>query len=271
MLVKKSFERSQQSGVVAGNGKLTFGGVKLNVYSYFLDGVLIDTGAHSLRQPFMHYFSELPIEQVMITHYHEDHSGLASALERQGLPIYMNEASHHIAAKKGDYLLYRKVFWGKRHAFTAKVVPTNFTSLNNSWLTIPTPGHAFDHVAYLNETTGQLFTGDLYCGEKTKVMLREESMPTVITSLQQVLRYDFAEVFCNHAGYIADGRTALTRKLHYLQQLQQNIIEKHEQGWSAQEITTQLFPRKYPIVKLSHGEWDALHIVTSTIKGHANA
>lgn len=271
MLVKKSFERGEQSGVATGNGKLSFGGVKLNVYSYFLDGVLIDTGAQSLRKPFLQYFAELPIERVNITHYHEDHSGLAAALQHQGLPIYMNASSLAIGAKKGDYLLYRKVFWGRRHAFKAQAVTERFSSASSEWLSIPTPGHAFDHLAYLNETTGQLFTGDLYCGEKTKVMLREESMPTVIKSLQHVLTYDFAEVFCNHAGYIAGGRSALTRKLNYLQELQHTIVQKHQQGLTATEITTALFPRKYPIVKLSHGEWDALHIVTSTIKDYAEA
>ncbi|KFL42550.1 beta-lactamase [Lysinibacillus sp. BF-4] len=265
MLVKKSFERGEQSGVATGNGKLTFGGVRLNVYSYFIDGVLIDTGAHSLRKPFLHYFAELPIERVMITHYHEDHSGLAAALQQQGLPIYMNESSLDIGAKKGDYLLYRKIFWGKRHAFQAQPTPPTFTGAKQQWRAIATPGHAFDHLAYLNESTGQLFTGDLYCGEKTKVMLREESMPTVITSLERVLNYDFGEMFCDHAGYIADGRTALTRKLNYLQELQHSILTKHQQGLNASEITAELFPRSYPIVTLSHGEWDALHIVTSTI------
>ena len=61
--------------------------------------------------------------------------------------------------------------------------------------------------------TGQLFTGDLYCQEKTKVALREENIPTIIDSLTKVLTYEFGEVFCSHAGHLVDGRAALRRKL----------------------------------------------------------
>lgn len=61
-------------------------------------------------------------------------------------------------------------------------------------------------------------------------MLREESIPTIIHSLKKVLTYDFREVFCAHAGYIKDGRTALQRKLDYLLALQEEIIALYEKG-----------------------------------------
>src|SRR5699024_12566035 len=88
---------------------------------------------------------------------------------------YMSEIKREYCMTKADYPLYRKIFWGKRKPFRAEPIGETFTSRNATWKVIKTPGHAIDHLAFLNKETGQLFTGDLYCQEKTKVILREES------------------------------------------------------------------------------------------------
>lgn len=81
------------------------------------------------------------------------------------------------------------------------------------------PGHSRDHLAFLNQETGQLFSGDLYVNPKTKVILREESLPTIMRSIEHVLTYDFDEMSCCHAGYAKDGRQTMTNKLESLKEL----------------------------------------------------
>ncbi|MBW7652283.1 MBL fold metallo-hydrolase [Anoxybacillus sp. ST4] len=269
MLVKKKFEQETVSGVHIAKGTLTFQGVRLTVHCFSTDGVLIDTGAASLANEFAHFFKSLDIDQVMITHFHEDHTGCAAFLqnERQ-LPIYMNELMIDYCRKQADYPIYRKFFWGTRPPFQAKPIENMFSTRHATWDVIHTPGHAVDHLAFLNRETGQLFTGDLYCLEKTKVILREESISTLIDSLKKVLTYDFREMFCAHAGYVKDGRTALQRKLHYLQELQGKIIDLYEKGATLKQIQSILFPKKYPITFLSLGEWSSFHIVRSVIEEH---
>lgn len=39
----------------------------------------------------------------------------------------------------------------------------------------------------------------------------------------------------------------------------------YDEGNAPEEINAALFPKKYPIVFLSAGEWDSLHIVRSVI------
>ncbi len=73
-----------------------------------------------------------------------------------------------------------------------------------TWEVIDTPGHAFDHQSFLNRDTGQLFTGDLFVQVHTKLLLSNESIPTIIESLEKVLTYDFDEVFCQHAGFVRE-------------------------------------------------------------------
>ncbi len=137
-------------------------------------------------------------------------------------------------------------------------MPDSFSSRKAHWDVIDTPGHAFDHKAFLNRETGQLFTGDLFVSEKTKVALAEESIPKIIRSLERVLTY--------HAGFVENGRAALQRKRDYLLAIQDEVFSLHKEGHPADAICQKLFPKKYPIVKFSRGEWDSRHIVTSILE-----
>lgn len=269
MLFKKNFKQKETNGVQMVNGTISFQKINLNVYCFFVDGVLIDTGGKSLQKQFQSFFKQLDIDKVAITHHHEDHTGNATFLqEERGLPIYASDLTRGICLEKDDNPLYRRIFWGRRKAFTAETIGSTFTSKSAVWDVIETPGHAIDHLAFLNNETGQLFSGDLYCQEKTKVVLRDESIPEIIKSLQKVLTYDFNDVFCNHAGYIENGRIALEQKLDYLLHIQGEVLKMYDEGCPPSNIKATLFPKKYPITFFSQGEWDSLHIVTSIINGN---
>lgn len=267
MLMKKSFSRGTSQGVDYVKGNIAFQRIRLTVHCYAVDGVLIDTGARSLIKGLIPFFLEQDIDQVVITHYHEDHTGGAAFLQQtRGLPVYMNGMTAESCRKRADYPLYRQWFWGRRPPFQAEPLGHTFTSRTAVWNVIETPGHSADHLAFLNRSTGQLFTGDLYCQEKTKVILREENIPQTIASLRKVLTYDFGDVFCAHAGPLADGRAALQRKLDFLEDLRGNILHLHQQGLTPEEIKRSLFPKKYPITFFSSGEWDSIHIIRSILK-----
>lgn len=209
-VIKKRFETETVQNVHIAKATAMFQGVQLSVRCFVVDGVLIDTGAKSLEKEFAAFFQQQDIDQVVITHFHEDHTGCAAYLQRKmGLPVYMNEPMIDYCRQKADYLLYRKIFWGKRDPFAARPLGATFSSRRAVWDVIPTPGHSIDHVVFLNRETGQLFSGDLYCQEKTKVILRDENIPAIIASLQHVLTYDFGDVFCAHSGHIPNGRAAL--------------------------------------------------------------
>ncbi len=267
MLLKKAFAQNKVNGVLMGNGTVSLQSVKMNVYCFYLDGVLIDTGPRILAKELQPFFRDLDIDEVVITHYHEDHTGCASFFEGR-VPIYMNETMISDCTKKADYPLYRKVFWGKRKPFRAEPIGDTFTSRKSRWKVINTPGHTIDHLAFLNEETGQLFTGDLYCQPRTKVILREESVPTTIASIKKVLTYDFEEVYCSHAGYIKNGRDALKKKLDYLQHTEGEVLKRFAEGKTAEQIDAELFPKKYPITRFSAGEWGSIHIVRSILQSH---
>lgn len=266
MILKKKVKLGELNGVQSINGTLSFQGVTLNVYCYVTDGLLIDTGGKTLYKQFASFLKEQDYDQVWITHHHEDHTGGAAyILNNRNVPIYMNQSSLANVRRKPDYQLYRQLFWGRRKKFEAFPISDLMSSRNAKWNIIETPGHSFDHLTFLNRQTGQLFTGDLYVTPKTKVIMQDESIPTIINSLEKVLTYDFDDVFCQHAGFVKNGRNMLQQKKEYLLEIQQKILEFHNKGFTNKEIQQQLFPKRYPITTFSSGDWDSLHIIESVI------
>ncbi|GKV56453.1 MBL fold hydrolase [Sporosarcina sp. NCCP-2222] len=267
MFLKKTCIQGESSGVRYINGILSWKGVQLNVHCFETDGGLIDTGAQSLLEEFKPFFAKADIDQIIVTHAHEDHTGGAGFLQNEyGLPIYIHDMSIEECTEKAKYPLYRKWFWGKRQPFLAQPIGESFTSRNCSWSVITTPGHSNDHLAFLNSDTGQLFSGDLFVHPKTKLIMREESIPTIISSIEKVLFFEFDELFCCHAGYVKEGRKAFQSKLDYLYELRAQTLDLYAKGCHAIEIQTRLFPKKYPISRFSAGEWDSIHMINSIIK-----
>ncbi|MGE7908495.1 MBL fold metallo-hydrolase [Lysinibacillus xylanilyticus] len=263
---EKSIEIQQNHDVQCAHGKVAVQGIGMSVYSFFVDGLLIDTGSYSLSQEFQSFFNEIQIEQLALTHSHEDHSGNAAWLQQhKEVPIYIHRDSVSICANDGEYPLYRQALWGERPAFNAQPFGDTLQTNSATWDIIETPGHTTDHLSFYNRETGALFTGDLYIQTKTKVVLDEENIVHTLASLKKILNYDFEEVYCCHAGFLADGRTKIQEKIAYLEEMESNIRRLFDKGYSVEEMTKSIFARDYPITKVSGEQWSSKHIITAFI------
>ena len=264
--VDKKVEITTVGDVVCANGSIESQVINMNVYSFEVDGILIDTGAQSLLNEFKPFLQTADFDKVVFTHIHEDHTGCASWIEEnRKVPQYIHPISVKNCADPEDYPQYRHIVWGDRAPFHALPLGKTFESRTTTWDVIETPGHATDHLAFYNRKTKTLFSGDLYVKNTTKVVLRDESIPQIIRSIERVLTYDFNDVFCCHAGYLANGRALFQDKLEILKNLVSEVTSLYMSGLTAEEIKDKLFPKKYPITQFSDGEWDSLHIVTSII------
>ena len=150
MLFKQYACESEQSGVRLFECRQEAFGVKLNCYAFAAGNVLIDTGSHSLRHHFRPFIDEVNPELVMITHHHEDHTGNASYCNSKGIPVLMNPLFRKECTEKANYPFYRRMFWGKRPAFQSGTLPEVIHSGRDVFKVISTPGHAADHVSFLN-------------------------------------------------------------------------------------------------------------------------
>lgn len=259
------FDRNQD--VQWAQGKVAAQGIAMSVYSFYVDGLLIDTGSSSLTKEFQSFFNEIDIQQVALTHGHEDHAGNAAWIQQnKDVPIYIHRDSVDSCAKDGEFPLYRKVLWGERPAFIAKPLENTFQTNQATWEVIATPGHTTDHVAFYNRSTGAMFTGDLYVQTKTKVVMDEENIVQTLASLKHLLHYEFETIYCCHAGFLADGRTKVIEKIAYLEELEGNVRKLYDKGHSVEEIAKAIFPREYPITKASGEQWSSKHMITAFIQ-----
>lgn len=260
-------EITEVNGVVCAKGTTASNRGSMDVYTFLIDGQLIDTGPQSLLSENKSFFQSSNFEQVVLTHHHEDHTGGAKWIqEYKSVPIYIHPLAVEICSKVGEYPLYRQLVWGKREAFKAQALPTTFQSQTMNWEAIHIPDHAFDHMALLNKSTGTLFSGDLYVTPRPKLMLSFESVPVIMESIRKVLTYDFSEMFCSHAGFVPNGKKMLQKKLDYMEDKSGEIVDLYKQGLTKEEIKEKLMPSNHPIIQLSNHEWDTLHFITSVIQ-----
>ncbi|MDS9471378.1 MBL fold metallo-hydrolase [Sporosarcina pasteurii] len=255
-------EISQENEVFMANCMVTIPRTTMSVYSYVVDGVLIDTGSQSLRNEFSIFFEICDFDQVVLTHFHEDHTGNAALIQQQyKVPIYIHPMSTHLTEQPLRIPVYRKQIWGDVEPFTSQQLGKTFQSRNDTWEVIETPGHAKDHVAFYNQSKGILFTGDLFITPKVKLVLVDENILSTLDSLKKVLTYDFEQMYCSHAGLVKNPKAMIQLKIDYIEEVEGKALALAKEGKDVYEVTAELFPKNYPLIAASNSEWSAVHMV----------
>ncbi|HWP96517.1 MAG TPA: MBL fold metallo-hydrolase [Syntrophomonadaceae bacterium] len=216
----------------------------MNVFYYLVDGLLIDTGPSSLASISIGFFNSHTINQVFLTHLHEDHAGMAFWMhENKQTPVYLHPGSIEEALREPDLAQYRLDLWGKRRAFQAVPAPPTISTGKHLFQVIDTPGHCRCHNVLYEQKQGWLFSGDLLTNLKPASVFYEEDLGEMLLSIKKLLDFDIGTVFCTHRGIFNNGRELLVRKLNYLLQLQERIRDLRAQGLNDEDINHRLFPR----------------------------
>ncbi len=104
----------------------------------------LDEQAHLLEVLEAHVAEGRPVREVWLTHAHADHVGAAAAVAgRHGVPV----RAHPLAAGRVPGVQVSPAREGEL--------------LGGRFLAIETPGHAREHLAFLDEESGALLCGDL--------------------------------------------------------------------------------------------------------------
>ena len=223
---------------------------------YKLGDTIIDSGPPNQWKEVKAYLSETGFKKVALTHHHEDHSGNSARISNYfNTPVYIHESGIEPIKKGFSLKLYQKILFGKPKKFTPERMLEEITTGDGHTLKpIPTPGHSFDHVCFLEPEKKWLFTGDLFLANRPKLFRADEDLSGEIESLRTILKYDFKTIFCAHKGVVKDGYEQLQFKLGYFLDLVTQVNEMHLKGSTAREITHRLFGKKdlVGIVSFNH-------------------
>ena len=250
MLTKQVFKHQGVTGVRVGGA--LFGKPTMTVIFYYLDQHLIDTASFHTRPLINQFSQEHRIEKIILTHYHEDHSGNAGYLQNAlGIPVLghantANRLSKPVALKPYEHFMF------------GRIEPTRVTPLPGTvdigryQLTpIHTPGHSDDHTVYLEQQQGWLFSGDLFLGPKIKMWRKDEHLNSTIDSLKTVMNYPFDTIFCGHNPQFANAKALLAKKLDQLESLVEQAMLLQQQGNSERGIIKLMTQGKErPLTKL---------------------
>jgi glyoxylase-like metal-dependent hydrolase (beta-lactamase superfamily II) len=140
--------------------------------AFVVDGMIVDCGPGSCLDALLQGLDGEEPRGLLLTHIHLDHAGASGSLVQRfpNLPVYVHErgAKHMIDPSRllasatriyGDDMDRR---WGEFLPVPEENVRvlTGGESIDGFRVAY-TPGHAWHHVSYLYEATGDVFTGDV--------------------------------------------------------------------------------------------------------------
>jgi len=247
-------------------------GINTQSYCYRFGNALIDTGPpagwRTVRTFAEAEHARQPIEQIVLTHHHEDHAGNASRLqELLGCPVYAPPDSLERLRDGYPQELYRLAVWGKQPPVTARPLPDNIdVGSGERLLVISAPGHADDMVCLHDPSRDWLFSADLYLTRRPHYLRFDEDLPALMRSLHALQARSIHTMFCGHAGVVAMGGQALKSKLHYLVALSARVQAMRAQGQSVDAIRADLLGREGLLYYVTTGDFSKQHLIEAALR-----
>jgi glyoxylase-like metal-dependent hydrolase (beta-lactamase superfamily II) len=240
----------------------------LTVYVYCVAGVAIDSGPRRMQRSAREIYARWRPELLLLTHYHEDHSGNAALVQRELGTEVLAPAQALDKLRRGFPVMpYQHLAWGLIEPFAAEPLPARIEAGRCSFTPLHTPGHSKDHTVYLERERGWLFSGDLYISDRIKRFRSDEHIGQQISSLRRVLSNDFDALFCAHRPHRRRGRRRLQAKLAFLEDFCGEIAGYAARGDGERAILQRLQERENSMWRLATGgNVSFAHMVRSALR-----
>ncbi len=232
--------------------------------AYWVDGLLIDTGARSVSREFREATGSLPIVGVVNTHWHEDHCGNNGLLQRvRGVKIQAHPlALRYLAQPRLMGLqLYRRFVWGYPLPSQAEAVGPAVATRSHRFQVISTPGHSSDHVSLYEPERGWLFSGDAYAGGLSPVFCRDFNVYQIIASLKTLAGLRARFLFTGSGHVVQGPQRALEAKIAYLEETQEKVLRSYKEGQGFQEIRRRVLGSEHWIRFVTLGHFSVANLV----------
>jgi len=237
---------------------------------YHVDGLLIDTGHVNMRREICETLKGLTVNQMIITHHHEDHSGNIQAVSNLfDCPVYASAKCADIMKAPPLISPAQYLTWGRYDAFhDFEIIGSEIITSKYTFQLIPIPGHAVDMIALHEKDEGWLFSADLYVHHRIKYFMRNESMLQQIESIRKVLTLDFDKMFCSHNPQLdVDPKQLLHQKLHYFEAFYDAVTDLHFKGYGIKQIVKAMPPINDRSIRwMSLGALSHINMVKAVIR-----
>jgi ribonuclease/clavin/mitogillin len=166
-----------------------------------------------------------PPREVWLTHVHPDHVGAAAAVSaRYGIPV----RAHRLAAGRVPGVAVEPIREGDL--------------LGGRFLVLETPGHAPEHVAFLDERSGALLCGDLVSTLSTIVIDPPEGdMAEYVRQLERVRALAPRTLYPAHGAPAPDGADRLATYITHRREREALVAAALAEGGTLAEITARAY------------------------------
>lgn len=236
--------------------------------AYWLDGLLIDTGPAHTAHELLRVLQQLHVDQIVVTHAHEDHIGGLAALQAR-YPQASVYASRRAIPLIEDPLrlqmqLYRRVVWGLPKPVQGvqmlEQIDDTIHTPQYTLRVIETPGHSSDHVSYFEPHLRWVFSGDAFIGGYDRTWTPESDLFGVLGSLETLASLRPERLFPGSGRVRRTPIPEIHDKISYLTRLAQEVAKLEATGLSPAAISERLF-RKEP----SFAFWTQHHYTTRNL------
>lgn len=267
MKISKKFQHQDIQGFKFGSWP--FGKPTMYSHCYFVDGLLIDTSHRNMRQAVMEVVQPLAVEQIFVTHHHEDHTGNLLPIQQHfNCPTYGSEKCVDLMQNPPKISFAQWLTWGKAEAnFNIEVCDNQLHTNKYTFDLIPIPGHAEDMLCLHEANQGWLFSADLWVKEYIRFFMRPEQMMQQIESMKRVMQLDFEVMLCSHNPQLEGGKAKLAQKLAFMEAFYERAAQFHRQGYPAKEILKKMnLKEDWGIRILSGGALSTINMVKAVIR-----
>jgi glyoxylase-like metal-dependent hydrolase (beta-lactamase superfamily II) len=223
--------------------------VGYSVSVYLVRGMAVDLGFPAVEQDIVAMLAQVQPAGVLLTHYHEDHSGNAELAARAGLPLAVSDATLAHLRAATPLALYRRVIWGTPPPFVSPI--TRFGS--DVLRLVPAPGHSDDHHVVWDAERETLFSGDLFLGVKVRLAHPSENPRQLARSVRAAAALRPTRMFDAHRGPIAHPVEALSAKANWLDETIGEIERGIAKGWPDRVIARTVLGREEATAYVSRG------------------
>jgi glyoxylase-like metal-dependent hydrolase (beta-lactamase superfamily II) len=168
------------------------------------------------------------VGSVLLTHHHPDHApGAGRLAEAARAPVQAFEPRH-----------------GERRLTDGETVVAGDLHLR----VVHTPGHTPDHVCFLLEPDGLLFTGDTVLGRGTSIVNPPEGdMAAYVASLQHLRRLGARSIYPGHGPVAFDATGKLDEYLAHRAQRERQVLAALAAGLhTAEEMVPEIYQDEVP-------------------------